>query len=110
MECFGILVSIKLVQGILELNLGQSVFVCWVNNYFGIKCGSNWEGDIVYWEDDDYDVNGQFIKSCFCFYKNSEVFYIVYFEFLCDLCKVFCYGFLFCIDLCDYECWVYGLK
>ena len=69
MERSGIPASIKLAQGILESNSGQSVLARRANNHFGIKCGSNWEGDTVYREDDDYDANGQLIKSCFRSYK-----------------------------------------
>lgn len=44
MEWIGILVSIKLVQGFLEFGVGISDLAWCVNNYFGIKCGSGWNG------------------------------------------------------------------
>ena len=110
MERSGIPASIKLAQGILESNSGQSVLARRANNHFGIKCGSNWEGNTVYREDDDYDANGQLIKSCFRSYKNSEASYIAHSEFLRDPRKAFRYGFLFRIDPRDYERWAHGLK
>lgn len=38
MEDYGVLVSIIFVQGLLEFNVGESLFVREFNNYFGIKC------------------------------------------------------------------------
>lgn len=110
MDRAGIPASIKLAQGILESNAGQSVLARRANNHFGIKCGANWEGGTVYREDDDYDANGKLIKSCFRSYKNSEASYIAHSEFLRDPRKAFRYGFLFRLDPRDYRRWAHGLK
>lgn len=110
MERTGIPASIKLAQGLLESNSGQSVLARRANNHFGIKCGSNWQGDDFYREDDDYDENGKLIKSCFRSYKNSDASYIAHSEFLRDPRKAFRYGFLFRLDPKDYRRWAYGLK
>ena len=61
MERAGIPASIKLAQGILESNSGQSTLARRANNHFGIKCGANWEGGTIYREDDDYDASGKLI-------------------------------------------------
>lgn len=110
MERAGIPASIKLAQGILESNSGQSVLARRANNHFGIKCGPNWEGGTIYREDDDYDANGKLIKSCFRAYKNNEASYIAHSEFLRDPRKAFRYGFLFRLDPQDYRRWAHGLK
>lgn len=110
MERTGIPASIKLAQGLLESNAGQSVLARRANNHFGIKCGSDWQGDSFYREDDDYDANGQLIKSCFRSYKNSDASFIAHSEFLRDPRKAFRYGFLFRLDPMDYRNWAYGLK
>lgn len=110
MERTGIPASIKLAQGLLESNAGQSVLARRANNHFGIKCGANWQGDNFYREDDDYDQDGRLIKSCFRSYRNSEASYIAHSEFLRDPRKAFRYGFLFRLDPFDYRRWAYGLK
>ncbi len=110
MDRAGVPASIKLAQGILESNSGQSTLARRAKNHFGIKCGSNWQGDSVYKEDDDYDANGKLIKSCFRSYKNGESSYVAHSEFLRDPRKAFRYGFLFRLDPKDYRRWAYGLK
>jgi len=110
MERTGIPASIKLAQGLLESNAGQSVLARRANNHFGIKCGGDWQGDSFFREDDDYDANGQLIKSCFRSYKNSDASFIAHSEFLRDPRKAFRYGFLFRLDPMDYRNWAYGLK
>jgi len=61
----GIPASIKLAQGILESASGASTLAVKANNHFGVKCGSRWAGATYYHFDDDYDRNGNLIKSCF---------------------------------------------
>ena len=68
--------SIKLAQGILESNSGQSELARKSRNHFGIKCGSNWNGKSFYKEDDDHDRNGKLIPSCFRVYDNPESSFI----------------------------------
>jgi LysM repeat protein len=110
MERAGIPASIKLAQGILESNAGQSDLARRAKNHFGMKCGANWEGNTMYKEDDDYDANGRLIKSCFRAYRNADASYVAHSEFLRDPRKTFRYGFLFRLDPYDYKAWAYGLK
>ncbi|MBC6994220.1 LysM peptidoglycan-binding domain-containing protein [Neolewinella lacunae] len=110
MERSGVPASIKLAQGILESDSGQSVLARSANNHFGIKCGSNWKGEEYYRKDDDYDSNGQLIKSCFRQYRNAEASFVAHSEFLRDPAKSFRYGFLFRLDPRDYKGWANGLR
>ncbi|MEL7220179.1 MAG: glucosaminidase domain-containing protein [Bacteroidota bacterium] len=110
MERVGVPASIKLAQGLLESNSGQSVLARRGNNHFGMKCGSSWEGGTIYREDDDYNDQGQLIKSCFRTYRNGQASFVAHSEFLRDPRKAFRYGFLFRLDPTDYQRWAYGLK
>ena len=110
MERTGIPASIKLAQGILESNAGKSTLARKANNHFGIKCHTGWRGRKYYLEDDDYDENGQLLKSCFRVYKNGEASYIAHSEFLRDPNKRYRYGFLFRLDPKNYKGWARGLK
>ncbi|MEM1323809.1 MAG: glucosaminidase domain-containing protein [Bacteroidota bacterium] len=110
MERTGIPASIKLGQGILESAGGTSTLARKANNHFGIKCHNDWNGKGYYLEDDDYDENGNLIKSCFRVYKNADASYVAHSEFLRDPKKRFRYGFLFNLDPFDYKAWARGLK
>lgn len=110
MERVGVPASIKLAQGLLESNSGQSTLARRGNNHFGMKCGSNWQGGTIYREDDDYNDQGQLIKSCFRTYRNGQASFVAHSEFLRDPRKAFRYGFLFRLDPTDYQRWAYGLK
>lgn len=110
MERAGIPASIKLAQGILESNAGQSYLAKRANNHFGIKCGDNWNGRTVYRKDDDYNAEGKLIESCFRSYRSVEAGYVAHSEFLRDPRKNYRYGFLFQLDPTDYRRWAYGLK
>lgn len=110
MERAGIPASIKLAQGILESNAGQSYLAKRANNHFGIKCGDNWNGKTVYRKDDDYDARGKLVESCFRSYRTVEACYVAHSEFLRDPKKTYRYGFLFQLDPTDYKRWAYGLK
>jgi len=110
MERTGIPASIKLAQGLLESGAGESTLAKKANNHFGIKCHSTWTGKTYYLEDDDFDNNGNLIKSCFRVYKNANSSYIAHSEFLRDPKKRYRYGFLFNLDPTDYEAWAKGLK
>ena len=46
-ERAGVPASIKLAQGILESNAGQSTLARKANNHFGIKCHNDWRGKKV---------------------------------------------------------------
>ena len=110
MERAGVPASIKLAQGLLESNAGQSTLARKANNHFGMKCGSAWRGKTYEKEDDDYDANGNLIKSCFRVYKNAEASFVAHSEFLRDPNKQYRYGFLFRLDPTDYRAWAKGLK
>ena len=110
MERSGVPASIKLAQGLLESDSGRSKLARSANNHFGIKCGSNWNGDKYFKEDDDYNDRGQLIKSCFRQYRNAEASFVAHSEFLRDPNKSFRYGFLFRLDPADYRAWAEGLR
>jgi hypothetical protein len=110
MKRTGIPASIKLAQGILESDMGRSPLASVANNHFGIKCGSNWNGDVYFKHDDDRDDKGNLIESCFRAFKSVEQSYIAHSEFLRDPNKKSRYGFLFDLGSQDYEGWANGLK
>ncbi len=96
----GVPASITLAQGILESNAGQCTLTQESNNHFGIKCKTDWTGDIVYHDDD--------IKhECFRRYNSAEDSYRDHSDFLVNRPN---YAFLFDIDATDYTDWAYGLK
>jgi LysM repeat protein len=110
MERTGVPASIKLAQGLLESGSGSSKLARSANNHFGIKCGSQWNGDTYFKEDDDYNEQGRLIKSCFRQYRNAEASFVAHSEFLRDPAKSFRYGFLFRLDPADYKAWAEGLR
>ncbi len=110
MKRAGVPASIKLAQGILESNAGKSELARNAHNHFGIKCGKDWSGPIYQKEDDDYDDQGNLVKSCFRKYRNPEASYIAHSEFLRDPAKVTRYGFLFRLNPQDYKGWANGLR
>ncbi len=103
----GIPASIKLAQGILESASGTSTLSTKANNHFGIKCGGRWAGPTYYHFDDDYDRNGNLIKSCFRKYQSPEESYVAHTEFLMSGAR---YEFLFSYPKTDYKNWARGLK
>ncbi len=107
MDRSGIPASIKLAQGILESGAGASTLSKKANNHFGIKCGSKWTGDTYYHKDDDYDRQGNLIKSCFRKYKSVRESYIAHTDFLMRGQR---YAFLFNYPKTDYKNWAKGLK
>ncbi len=102
--------SIKLAQGILESADGKSKLASNANNHFGMKCGNDWTGDTYYLKDDDYDSNGNLVKSCFRVYDIPEQSYLAHSKFLRNPEKRYRYGFLFDLDIKDYKAWAKGLK
>lgn len=110
MERAGVPASIKLAQGILESNAGQSTLARKAKNHFGMKCGTQWRGDTYYLEDDDYNDAGKLVKSCFRVYKKENESYIAHSEFLRDPRKRYRYGDLFKLNPRDYKAWARGLK
>ncbi len=106
----GIPASIKLAQGILESDLGRSPLANQANNHFGIKCGKDWTGNTYFKHDDETDIEGASIESCFRAYINAEESYLAHSEFLTLPSKQSRYGFLFDLGTSDYVGWANGLK
>ena len=96
----GVPAAITLAQGILESNSGQCLLVQQSNNHFGIKCKSDWMGDVVYHDDDRKN-------ECFRRYNTPEDSYRDHSDFLKNRPN---YSFLFNINATDYIDWAYGLK
>ena len=110
MERTGIPASIKLAQGILESDGGNSFLAKEANNHFGIKCGPSWKGEKIFKKDDDRDRSGKLIESCFRVYSSSEESYVAHSHFLTDPNKRYRYGDLFKLKSDDYKGWARGLK
>ncbi|RFZ82740.1 LysM peptidoglycan-binding domain-containing protein [Mucilaginibacter terrenus] len=99
MNTYGIPASITLAQGLFESGAGNSDLARVANNHFGIKCGTTWNGE-SYYKDDDA------VNDCFRVYSNPEDSYRDHSEFL----KKKNYARLFELDRNDYKGWAYGLK
>ena len=110
MERGGVPASIILAQGILESNAGQSDLATKANNHFGIKCGSNWNGESYKKKDDDRNDKGELIESCFRKYEDVAESFYDHSEFLRDPRKHGRYGALFNLDRTDYRAWARGLQ
>ncbi len=102
----GIPASITLAQGILESTYGIGELAVKSNNHFGIKCKSEWQGNVYHKEDDDF-INGKLIKSCFRAYQTAEESYIDHSNFLRNSMR---YATLFRLDRSDYKGWAKGLQ
>ncbi|MBU6159355.1 MAG: glucosaminidase domain-containing protein [Bacteroidetes bacterium] len=96
----GVPAAIKLAQGILETENGNSPLVKKSNNHFGIKCKETWKGPTVSHDDDAP-------KECFRKYPDAIASYIDHSDFLKTRKH---YHFLFSLDPLDYKAWAYGLK
>lgn len=96
----GVPASIKLAQGILESQFGESTLAKNANNHFGIKCKTEWTGDKIYQDD---DARGE----CFRVYKSAEESYRDHSDFLKTRPH---YSFLFKLEPTDITGWAYGLK
>lgn len=96
----GVPAAIKLAQGIVETESGNSLLVKKSNNHFGIKCKENWTGETVSHDD---DAQGE----CFRKYPTPEASYRDHSDFLRTRKH---YQFLFQLDPTDYKAWAYGLK
>ena len=108
MQRVGIPASIKMAQAIVESNSGNSTLARQSNNHFGIKCGKNWNGPVVYREDDDYE-NGLLVESCFRAFSDPTESFIEHSDFLANPYSER-YRSLFQLDIYDYEAWAVGLK
>jgi hypothetical protein len=100
MEKYGIPASIKMAQGMLESDNGNSRLAREANNHFGIKCKSDWTGETIYHDDDHKG-------ECFRKYATAEESWRDHSEFLDRGQR---YQFLFELDPLDYKGWAYGLK
>lgn len=96
----GVPAAIKLAQGIIETEAGNSVLVQKSNNHFGIKCKENWTGEKVAHDD---DARGE----CFRKYPTPQDSYRDHSDFLRTRKH---YHFLFDLDPTDYKAWAHGLK
>jgi LysM repeat protein len=95
----GIPASIKLAQGMLESNNGNSTLAVKANNHFGIKC-HDWKGKSIRHHDDEKN-------ECFRKYKTARDSYIDHTNFLMNSPR---YSFLFELEQTDYKGWARGLK
>lgn len=100
MERYGIPASIKMAQGMLESDNGNSRLACEANNHFGIKCKNDWTGATISHDD---DAKGE----CFRSYSCAEDSWKDHSEFLDKGQR---YQFLFDLDPMDYKAWAQGLK
>lgn len=107
MERSGIPASITLAQGIVESNSSNSKLAREACNHFGIKCGTEWTGETYPLEDDDYDSQGNLLKSCFRKYKRPEESYLDHTDYLMGKQR---YQSLFSLATDDYKGWATGLK
>jgi len=103
----GIPASITLAQALHESGIGNSDLAVFANNHFGIKCKSYWQGNTYNHKDDDYDADGNLIKSCFRSYDNVLDSYVDHSNFLMQSAH---YSELFSYEKTDYKRWAYGLK
>ncbi len=103
----GIPASIILAQGLLESQAGTSDLAVNANNHFGIKCKSYWQGNTYFHKDDDYDKNGNLIKSCFRYYDSPIESYVDHSNFLMQSPN---YSALFELPKEDFAGWAWGLK
>ncbi len=96
----GIPASITLAQACLESDDGNSWLAKEANNHFGIKCGSNWNGEKVYKDDDNPN-------DCFRKYASVADSYEDHSAYLLNSRR---YASLFQINTKDYKAWARGLK
>lgn len=100
MRKYHIPASITLAQGLLESGAGQSALARKSNNHFGIKCGGDWDGKSVRYDDDERN-------ECFRAYKHPKQSYEDHSKFLASRSR---YAFLFKLKITDYKGWAKGLK
>lgn len=100
MEYYGIPASIKMAQGILESESGNSRLAREANNHFGIKCKTGWDGLKIYHDDDEKG-------ECFRGYETAEDSWQDHSDFLNTGQR---YQFLFDLPPTDYKAWAQGLK
>jgi len=103
--------SIKLAQAILESQAGSSTLAIKANNHFGIKCGDRWSGKSYYLKDDDYDKQGNHIRSCFRVYQDATESFKAHSSFITGEGRTANrYASLFSLSSEDYKSWAHGLQ
>jgi LysM repeat protein len=103
--------SIKLAQAILESHAGSSTLAVKANNHFGIKCGDRWGGKSYYLKDDDYDKQGNHIRSCFRVYQDATESFKAHSSFITGEGRITNrYASLFSLGTEDYKGWANGLQ
>lgn len=100
MNVYKIPASITLAQGILESGAGSSDLAANANNHFGIKCGSDWQGETYRKDDDEKD-------ECFRKYNSIDDCFNDHSLFLTSKAR---YSELFKLDVTDYKEWAQGLQ
>jgi flagellum-specific peptidoglycan hydrolase FlgJ len=100
MKRYGIPASIILAQALLESGSGTGTLCVQANNHFGIKCGSDWSGQSVKYNDDAVD-------ECFRKYKNPGDSFNDHSLFLTGKKR---YAALFSLEQTNYKAWATGLK
>ncbi len=100
MERYGIPASIKMAQGMLESDNGNSRLAVEANNHFGIKCKKDWTGETISHDDDA-------LGECFRRYASAEDSWNDHSEFLDKGQR---YQFLFDLEPNDYKGWAEGLS
>ncbi len=100
MEKYGIPASIKMAQGMLESDNGNSRLAREANNHFGIKCKKDWTGETIFHDDDA-------LGECFRRYATAEESWYDHSEFLDKGQR---YQFLFDLSPTDYKGWAEGLS
>jgi LysM repeat protein len=100
MKLTGIPASITLAQGCLESDDGNSTLAKEANNHFGIKCHKDWNGEIVYHDDNKKG-------ECFRKYSNVNESYKDHSNFIKNSIR---YTPLFQLNVTDYKSWAKGLK
>lgn len=103
----GIPASITLAQALHESNAGKSPLALEANNHFGIKCKSYWQGSTYYHKDDDLDIKGRLVESCFRSYATAVESFVDHSNFLSQTKH---YESLFILDKEDFVSWAWGLK
>lgn len=101
MKKYGIPASIKLAQGLLESDVGESRLARTANNHFGIKCFSRScsKGHCANYTDDSH-------KDFFRIYGSAWESYRAHSRFL----QGSRYAHLKSLGVADYKGWAYGLK
>ncbi|UOF94295.1 MAG: glucosaminidase domain-containing protein [Bacteroides sp.] len=99
MHYYNIPASVKLAQAIHESASGNSKLAQHAKNHFGIKCGNNWNGNIIKHNDDIANESFRVYENIFHSYRDHSIF----------LQKAR-YSKLFTYNIIDYKKWSYELQ